>query len=85
MLEASDVADALVQYARGNNVNLMILGAATHGLKLQRLIATVPIRVAMEAPCSVMLVKQKLPFSELHRSDATTGTQASAMDQVVSP
>jgi eukaryotic-like serine/threonine-protein kinase len=66
VLEASDVADALVQYARGNSVNLMILGAATHGLKMQRLIATVPIRVAMDAPCSVMLVKQKLPFSELH-------------------
>jgi nucleotide-binding universal stress UspA family protein len=68
VLEASDVADALVQYARGNNVNLMILGAATHGLMMQRLIATVPIRVAMEAPCSVMLVKQKLPFSQLHHS-----------------
>jgi serine/threonine protein kinase len=68
VLEASDVADALVQYARGNNVNLMILGAATHGLMMQRLIATVPIRVAMEAPCSVMLVKQKLPFTQLHHS-----------------
>jgi eukaryotic-like serine/threonine-protein kinase len=65
VLEGSDAADALVQYARGNNVSLMILGAATHGLKMQRLIATVPMRVAMQAPCSVMLVKQKLPFSEL--------------------
>lgn len=70
VLEASDVADALVQYARGNNVNLMILGAATHGLKMQRLIATVPIRVAMDAPCSVMLVKQKLPFSQLSATAA---------------
>ena len=52
------------------SVNLMILGAATHGLKMQRLIATVPIRVAMEAPCSVMLVKQKLPFSEVERAAA---------------
>jgi eukaryotic-like serine/threonine-protein kinase len=70
VLEGSDVADALVQYARGNNVSLMILGAATHGLKMQRLVATVPIRVAMQAPCSVMLVKQKLPFSELERAAA---------------
>ncbi|HWI80650.1 bifunctional serine/threonine-protein kinase/universal stress protein [Ramlibacter sp.] len=68
VLEASDVAAALVQYARGNNVSLMILGAATHGLKFQRLVGTVPIRVAMEAPCSVMLVKQALPFSELDRT-----------------
>jgi eukaryotic-like serine/threonine-protein kinase len=70
VLEGGDVADALVQYARANNVSLMILGAATHGLKLQRLIATVPIRAAMQAPCSVMLVKQKLPFSELGRAAA---------------
>jgi hypothetical protein len=29
------------------------------------LIATVPVRVAMESPCSVMLVKQTLPFEHL--------------------
>jgi serine/threonine protein kinase len=68
VLEASDIAEALVNYARGNHVNLLILGSATHGLKLQRLIATVPMRVAMEAPCSVMLVKQKLPFAALHQT-----------------
>lgn len=68
VLEASDVAHALVQYANANNVNLMIVGAATHGIKFQRLIATVPMRVAMEAPCSVMLVKQKLPFSQLQHT-----------------
>jgi eukaryotic-like serine/threonine-protein kinase len=70
VLEGGDVADVLVQYARRNNASLMILGAATHGLKMQRLLATVPIRVAMQAPCSVMLVKQKLPFSELERAAA---------------
>jgi serine/threonine protein kinase len=80
VLEASDVAEALVQYARANNVTLMILGAATHGLKMQRLIATVPIRVAMQAPCSVMLVKQKLPFSELERAAALE-----AVDEPVEP
>src|SRR4029079_13769431 len=40
-----------------NHVDLVIMGAATHGLQLQRLIATVPIKVAMHAPCMVMLVK----------------------------
>jgi len=73
VLESGDVADALVQYARGNNVSLMVLGAATHGLKLQRLMATVPIRVAMQAPCSVMLVKQKLPFTQLAQPAAVLG------------
>jgi nucleotide-binding universal stress UspA family protein len=85
VLEASDVADALVQYARSNSASLMILGAATHGLKLQRLIATVPVRVAMEAPCSVMLVKQKLPFTQLNRSADETDDSAATMGHVVSP
>jgi eukaryotic-like serine/threonine-protein kinase len=83
VLEAMDVADALVQYARSNSVNLMILGAATHGLKLQRLIATVPVRVAMDAPCSVMLVKQKLPFTQLHQAHAAQDGMAATMGHVV--
>ena len=68
VLEASDVGQALVRYAEGNRVGLMILGAATHGLQLQRFIDTVPIRVAREAPCTVILVKQQLPFEQLHTS-----------------
>ena len=85
VLESLDVADALVQYARSNSVNLMILGAATHGLKLQRLVATVPVRVAMDAPCSVMLVKQKLPFTQLHRPPAPPAEAAATMGHVVTP
>ncbi len=65
VLEASDVAQALVRYAEGNRVGLMILGAATHGLQLQRFIDTIPIRVARDAPCTVILVKQQLPFEKL--------------------
>jgi len=57
VLESGDVAQALLSYAETNHVNLIIMGAATHGLQLQRLIATVPIKVAMQAPCTVMLVK----------------------------
>ncbi|MFA9441271.1 protein kinase [Uliginosibacterium sp. sgz301328] len=65
VIEAGDVAQALIRYAAANNVSLMILGAATHGLKTQRFIATVPMRVARDAPCTVILVKQQLPFAEL--------------------
>jgi serine/threonine protein kinase len=65
VLESTDVADALLRYAEGNHVSMIILGAATHGLALQRLLATVPIRVAMHAPCTVILVKQSLPFDQL--------------------
>lgn len=71
VLEASDVAQALVRYAQGNNVGLLILGAATHGLHMQRLIATVPMRVARDAPCTVILVKQQLPFEVLHQLQTT--------------
>jgi len=81
VLEASDVAAALVHYARANHVGLMILGAATHGLKLQRLTAAVPIRVAVEAPCSVMLVKQKLPFSQLDHTPLPSGEEAGEPDE----
>jgi serine/threonine protein kinase len=65
VLEASDVAQALLRYAEGNHVSMIVMGAATHGLQLQRFVATVPIRVAMEAPCTVLLVKQALPFERL--------------------
>jgi serine/threonine protein kinase len=65
VLESSDVAQALVRYAEGNQVSVIVMGAATHGLQMQRFVATVPIKVAMEAPCTVILVKQSLPFERL--------------------
>jgi len=65
VLESSDVAQALLDYARGNNVSVIVMGAATHGLMTQRFVATVPIKVAMEAPCTIILVKQALPFEHL--------------------
>jgi eukaryotic-like serine/threonine-protein kinase len=65
VLEASDVAHALVQYAKGNHVSMIVMGAATHGLQMQRFVATIPIKVAMEAPCTVVLVKQHVPFDQL--------------------
>ncbi len=65
VLESGDVAHALLRYAEGNHVTMIIMGAATHGLQLQRLVATVPIKVAMAAGCTVMLVKAALPFERL--------------------
>lgn len=70
VLEASDVAQALLAYARGNGVSAIVMGAATHGLMTQRLLATVPIKVAMDAPCTVILVKQALPFERLQEQAA---------------
>ena len=65
VIESGDVAQALVTYAMGNHVSVIVIGAATHGLLTQRFVATVPIKVAMEAPCTVILVKQALPFERL--------------------
>jgi nucleotide-binding universal stress UspA family protein len=65
VLESGDVAQALLRYAEGNHVSVIVMGAATHGLQMQRLLATVPIKVAMDAPCTVILVKQALPFVHL--------------------
>ena len=65
VLESGDVAQALVNYASGNQVSMIIMGAATHGLMTQRFVATVPIKVAMDAPCTVIMVKQALPFALL--------------------
>jgi serine/threonine protein kinase len=70
VLESGDVAHALLDYARGNTVSVIVMGAATHGLKTQRFIATVPIKVAMDAPCTVILVKQTLPFELLGAASA---------------
>ncbi|MBC7378502.1 MAG: protein kinase [Burkholderiaceae bacterium] len=65
VLESGDVAQALLHYAEGNQVSMIVMGAATHGLQMQRLLATVPIKVAMNAPCTVILVKAALPFEKL--------------------
>ena len=65
VLESGDVADALLRYADNNRVTMIVMGAATHGTSMQRLLATVPIKVAMHAPCTVILVKQTLPFAQL--------------------
>jgi serine/threonine protein kinase len=65
VIESGNVAQALLRYAEGNKVNLIIMGAATHGLALQNFIATVPISVAMRAPCTVILVKENLPFQQI--------------------
>jgi len=69
VLVSHDVAQALLDYASANDVSVMVLGAATHGVKTQRLFATVPIKVAMNAPCTVILVKQTHD-SERNKSNA---------------
>jgi hypothetical protein len=40
---------------------MIVMGAATHGLQIQRFVATVPIKVAMEAPCTVFWSSSNCP------------------------
>ncbi|WP_395668014.1 serine/threonine protein kinase [Rhodoferax sp.] len=80
VLESGDPAHALLEYARGNNVSVIVMGAATHGLKTQRFVATVPIKVAMDAPCTVVLVKQALPFALLAEGDAPRAARTGYSD-----
>jgi serine/threonine protein kinase len=68
VLESGDVAQTLIDFAQTNQVSVLLMGAATHGLKLQRIVATVPIKVAMAAPCTVILVRPRLPFGPLGES-----------------
>ncbi len=65
LLESTDVAQALLDDARDKCVSTIVLGAAPHGLALQRKLDTVPMAVALQAPCTVILVKQALPFEQL--------------------
>ncbi|HWT09827.1 MAG TPA: bifunctional serine/threonine-protein kinase/universal stress protein [Roseomonas sp.] len=56
VLEAADVADALLDYARSNRVDHVVLGARAGSLS-RRLLGSVSAKVAAEAPCSVTVVR----------------------------
>jgi len=78
VLESGDVAAALLRYAEGNQVSLIIMGAATRGLSMQRFVATVPIKVAMHAPCTVVLVKEPTPFQQWATDESESVSNALA-------
>jgi len=56
VLEAPDPAAALVDYARHNNVDHILIGARTLSV-LRRYLGSVSSRVVAEAPCSVTVVR----------------------------
>jgi nucleotide-binding universal stress UspA family protein len=85
VLESGDVAKALLDYASGNQVSVIVMGAATHGLKTQRFVATVPIKVAMDAPCTVILVKQSLPFAQLAVREDDAPQEREALHELRGP
>jgi protein-serine/threonine kinase len=56
VLEASDVGEAILDYARSNRVDHLVLGARASSLS-RRLLGSVSGKVAAEAPCNVTVVR----------------------------
>jgi nucleotide-binding universal stress UspA family protein len=58
VLEAADAAEAILDYARANRVDHLVLGARERSVS-RRLLGSVSGRVASEAPCSVTVVRRR--------------------------
>jgi nucleotide-binding universal stress UspA family protein len=58
VLEAPDPAAAILDYARANRVDHLVLGARENSLS-GRLLGSVSGQVAAEAPCSVTVVRRR--------------------------
>ena len=56
-MEAGDPVEALVAYARANQVDHVVIGAPPEGVPPAARAATVALRVAAAAPCTVTLVR----------------------------
>jgi nucleotide-binding universal stress UspA family protein len=57
VLEAGDAAQAILEYARANAVDHLIIGAAPAGVPAAVRGSTVSMRVAAAAPCTVTIVR----------------------------
>ena len=58
VLEAADAAEAILDYARANRVDHLVLGARENSLS-RRLLGSVSGQVAAQAPCSVTVVRRR--------------------------
>jgi hypothetical protein len=61
VLESADPAAALLEYARSNHVDHIVIGAPPPGVPASVRASTVSLRVAAAAPCTVTLVRQPAP------------------------
>jgi nucleotide-binding universal stress UspA family protein len=57
VLVSDDTAQALIAYACSHRVSTIVMGAATPGPEPGHQFATVPVQVAMAAPCTVILAQ----------------------------
>jgi serine/threonine protein kinase len=58
VLEAADAAEAILDYARANRVDHLVLGARESSFQ-RRLLGSVAGKVSAEAPCSVTVVRRR--------------------------
>jgi nucleotide-binding universal stress UspA family protein len=63
VIEATDPADALVDYARNNRIDHIVMGARG-AAPLRRLLGSVSAKVVAEAPCTVTVVRTRESVSE---------------------
>ncbi|QKO23028.1 bifunctional serine/threonine-protein kinase/universal stress protein [Rhodoferax sp. BAB1] len=61
VLVSDDTVQALIAYACEHRVSTIVMGAAAPGREPGRLLATVPVQVAMAAPCTVILAQPTRP------------------------
>ena len=60
VLEAVDPAETILDYARVNNVDHIVMGARANST-MRKLLGSVSAKVAAEAPCSVTVVRNRAP------------------------
>jgi nucleotide-binding universal stress UspA family protein len=58
VLEAIDPAETILDYARVNNVDHIVMGARANST-MRKILGSVSGRVAAEAPCSVTVVRNR--------------------------
>jgi nucleotide-binding universal stress UspA family protein len=58
VLESTDPASAILDYARNNRIDHIVMGAHS-ATRLQRLLGSVTAKVVAEAPCTVTVVRPR--------------------------
>ncbi len=58
-VESSDPAEALLEYARANGVDHIVIGGPPPDMPLKGILGTVSTKVAVEAPCTVTMVRPR--------------------------
>jgi nucleotide-binding universal stress UspA family protein len=59
VIESADAAEALLDYARRNHVEQVLIGAPPRDVALSGLLGTVAMKVMARAPCTVTLVRPR--------------------------